>query len=508
MTVFMRFLFITISTSFLFGLSFAKMSNVSIFYRCYGQITGDYAGNNKRLVDKVKAGKDPVEVCMEVLNLAKLSKNGSSFDLSNKNDFVAKSVLKTMHNLHYSWFANKGYPEVDWNGFRNYYNIYGSSVPALYITKALFDPNYQYQNIVKGEDTFIAKRTKNTQYAPHPSPYGITEATKSKCKPNAIYVDRVDRYPLCDWVLKGIPYAMTGDLVGIKTLPKNHKLKYAASLVKSYDREDFTSSGSTATETYNKHWGGGMIGSTPYFIANAQPTSASYRPDGGLRTYRKWSRSVFKDVLCRSLPVVRELDAAGIANPNSSLPFRKSMGCTKCHLSMDPMAGLVRDLRFRRIGREREKGHVFLLRKNKSPSYNNSNEDFPIHADSNYYKKYPSGGFAFRNYNGQMIKESKLKNVGELGNLISRQTDMYACLAKRYLKYFTGIDAHIGDASLNNPDPDHQLLNPKERSFRDLAIKLGKELQNDQLQDPRKVIEKILRLPLYQESDYLLRGKK
>lgn len=448
----------------------AKLSNTELFYRCYGQITGEYAGGNQSYIDKLKSGRDPIDLCSEIIRNVSFTKNNGG-EVTNKSNGLSLAVMKTMHNLHYSWFSQKGMTDVQDQFVRNALNVFGSTSPAVHMTKALFDPNFLYKNIVKGSDTYVALRTNYSQKSLSPSLRNGISAHYSKN----------------EWSVKGINFAMVGDIIGAKKMVRNHELTVAGKKYK-----------------YNKHWGGGIIGSTPYLLANVQPTSFWVFPNGGLYTYRKWSRSVYKDILCRSLPIVRESDAKQFARPSSVLPFRQSKSCTKCHMSMDPMAGLIRNFDLDGAGSAtQDLGHIAITRSESGGQVYDKkkiNDYFPDRNMGDYHKLFAGGSLYYRTHDGEFVQEPDIKSLDDLGTIFSSKDDMYACLAKRYFKYFTGIETQIGDIN----DPDHRVLNAKEIKYRNIVIGLGKELKGHQ--DPKKTIYKILQLPEYKSKDFGIRG--
>ena len=72
---------------------------------------------------------------------------------------------------------------------------------------------------------------------------------------------------------------------------------------------------------------------------------------------------------------------------------------------------------------------------------------------------------------------------------------MFVCMAKRYYKFFTGIDVDVGDIG----DPNHVYLTAEEVAVRDIVIDLGRDLKKHK--NPRLLIEDILRRPEYKKSN-------
>ncbi len=454
-----------------------EINDLGIFYRCYTQITQTYPSPEMQVVKDVKAGKDPIAACLEVMDKAKFVSNNNSQingSMSAVDTDMATNVVNTMHRLHYSWFGIRDYKEYIGHWFRNLSNIYDASSPALYMTKALFDQNYSYADAFSGNITLQSIR--ETQ--PTLSPRG-----------KAGRYDKKDRYGLSSWVLKDVNFSMMGRLKGVATMPVNQMVKFSGD-----------TTGATGTILLNRHYGGGMLGSTPYVILASHYNVSPPRYDGGLRVNRGWSRAVYKEVLCRDFPVVREKDGSPFVVANSSIPFRRASGCVKCHTSMDRLAGVVRKFQFGllrdangRISNTSDTGHIILM--GEHPTNVASATDFPSASDTNFYRRPAEGTLYYRSHNGTLVNQ-KLSGMQSLGEELAKQDDMYVCLAKRYYKYFTGIDVDTGDIQ----DPDHPALSEGDKTFRDIVIGLGQKMKIHK--NPRLLIEDILNRPEYRTADF------
>ena len=63
---------------------------------------------------------------------------------------------------------------------------------------------------------------------------------------------------------------------------------------------------------------------------------------------------VISDFLCRELPILEAYDVTGngYAVAESSIPFRKQIGCMKCHATMDQFAMTVRNVVIEKTGHQ------------------------------------------------------------------------------------------------------------------------------------------------------------
>jgi hypothetical protein len=465
-------LFLTCSLIFTQRLVAAEITNLALFYRCFSHITQNYPDPASTEIAAVKAGQDPITACLTIFDTAKF--NDTKNVLINTDDPAAKAVLRTMHNLHYSWFDNNFAPEIDNQNITNTMNIFDTSAPASFMTKALFDNSTPYSSIVTGSTTYRPLREfDNLEYAPY----------NAIAKANYTFPDAI--------------FAGAGEIFGFEVIVKD-------TMEFSFDNDQPPTGVDirTGSITFNTHFGGGVLGVQPYLLQTVQANTLSIRPDrqvdGGVNTHRKWSRSVFHDVLCRELPVVREYDGADFVNLESSIAFRNSQSCVKCHTSMDRLSGVVRGVAYtQRAGNFFNPGHSAFIEQKliTEPAL----EIFPTEPDPLYGVRPTRGRLFYRTHNGTLVDQA-IANIEDLGTKLKAQDDMYNCLAKRYYQFFTGIEADIGDIA----DPDHGTLSAEAVVVRNIVLALGQNLKTHQ--NPRTLIEEILRRPEYKKSNYNVGG--
>lgn len=453
-------------TTSLQGLA-SELSNVGLFYRCYSQITGEFPSKDDKKLKEVQQGKDPITACLEVFDLA-LFANGTSF-LANFNNETAQAVLRTMHTLHYSWFETNLAPEINNEYITNTRNVFDPSSSATYFTKALFDQQSQFKDVVLGTTTYRPVRVTNI---PPVSTWNLI--------------------PTADYIFTDVQFAGAGVLLGMEVLPVNDTMDYSFN-----NNQTGPPDIRTGTLTYNTHFGGGVLGSQPYLLQTIQATSLNPKYNGGGLTTRKWSRAVFHDILCRELPVVRETDGAAFVDVESPLGFRKSMGCVKCHTTIDRMGGVTRGVTYNSqiAGNFFNQGSSAFIsaRTVDKPAA----EIFPTSNDDIYFRRPTQGHLFYREHDGKLV-DLPIDNVEQLGLRLSQEDGMYNCLAKRYYQFFTGIDVSVGDIA----DPHHPTLSQEEQNVRNIILGLGQELKTHQ--NPRTLIEKILRRPEYKKSNFNL----
>lgn len=454
------------------------LSETALFLRCYSQLTQTFPNKDLPLMQEVRAGtKTALTACLSVLNSVSFNANGNT-TLSDPNDQTALNVVKVFHGLHYSWFSTKFFPEIGDLYVSSAGNIYDRSTPALYITRSLFVPGAQFSEIFTGDNTYRSKRQTDEYQSSRV--WGI--------------------HAPADDTLQGVKFAGLGSLIGVEPMQKNliHDTLF-------WNKPSSDTSLPLPQRipgppiAINTHWGGGVLGSQIYMLQNIQGTDFGDKTDGGIKSNRKWSRSVFKDFLCRDLPAIRELDAASYVQTGSSLSYRTSKGCVKCHASIDTMAGLVRDTHYdtRAYSFELNGMYAFLVKRAKTKNFASY---FPTEPDSDFYQRPTTGSFYFRTYDGQLVFK-EVSSLDDLTTEILKLDDLYVCAAKRYFEYFTGINVDISD--IKDPaHPSFPALSTQQHEYRDLVVSLGKSLKQDQ--SIKKLIENIMKTSVYKSEDFSL----
>ena len=439
-----------------------NLSNKALFVRCYKLLTQSFPDPDLPILQNVENGtvSDPIDACVSMLNDVNFN---SSLTLTSQST-TNKNILRTFHNIHYSWFTNKIYSSSDGPRDNQYNNdILDTDAPALHITKAMFAPGASFADIFTVNEFLAAKRSggeltiaPNTKLAKTESPYNTMTNYK---------------------------FVEGGDLIGIKRL---------SSMQVTENR------GTSSVISFNEQWGGGVLGSN-YYVYQTVPQLRNYSSDGGANVPRKWSESVLKDFLCRDLPVIRFSDAQPFIEPASSYAFRHGGDCVQCHATMDRLAGSIRDLRPSLTDVRSGRGMRWIR---KWGSNNASVVDYtwPITRDRDYNKKGYGNTFYYRQYNGNKI-DRNFPNLDSFGAYLASINDPYVCAAKRYYQYFTGHNANIED--LETGTATAKVLSAKEAYHRSRVIQLGEQFA--QSKNIKALIESILREDLFKDSGYIKR---
>ncbi len=434
-----------------------ETQNVDIqkYYSCYAKLVDDIPKNDDALLlqvrNKTLTGS---EACVELLKKANLESNGTLKTEGADYSPVGKTILKKMNDFHRSWFGAAdmlvGIPSSEC--YRGTTELYYPGEMALHITNSLFGNNVPYSSIVTSDVSLEAIRVNTTEGEYGPRGEFRNGKHIYKAAGNAT-VETVWTPTKVQW----------GTMVGIKNMT-------AATVPKIWN-------GARDGIDYRSSTGGGVLGTNPYMLINSGRLIHETM-DGGAKLHRRWSKAVFKDVLCREIPVVRTIDVVNKVEQNSNLTFRKGISCMQCHASIDEMAKVTRNKSLSSSSNfcnvtvnGLDSMHIY-----KHPVVEPAETYSTTDADPKFHQRPPNGEFYFRGYDGK-LHDKNVNSEEELGQYISETDDLYVCAAKRYFQYFTGIDVPIYDAGdiLNAPK-----LSPKLTEYQKFVHKLGLELKREQ----------------------------
>jgi hypothetical protein len=422
--------------------------------RCYAFFTSSRIPANNSQLAQVKAGTlTGTQACMQIFDQAQLGSN-NQVDTSNA---VAVSILRKMQEVHKTFFDIKDLVniyEIDATG--NVNDLYEGANTFTYV---LLKPNIQANQLVTGQNSYraIRNRAQATSSKILLAPYGDLNLLQGPDGAQVAWTPTV--------VEEGTLVGMMPDtVVNIIATPGHNQ-------------------GLTVfnNSNVNDHKGAGILGTQSYLLTNKGKNG---NPNGTSTQYRRWSRSVMKDFLCRDLPALRGVDISTFIVPSSPIAYRKSESCNRCHANMDPMAGVIRNhIEVRALPNVRQDNVLFMGTRTPTQS---SADNYPSGGpDSNYYLRPPEGNLRYRSYDGSLINQS-LTNLDDLGTKIAATNDFPVCIAKKYYHALTGIDVSLRDVG----DGDSAPLTSGEAFHRNAVISLGLNLKDHQ--SLRTLIQQII----------------
>ncbi|MGE3681533.1 MAG: hypothetical protein AB7G93_07375 [Bdellovibrionales bacterium] len=454
----------------------SNLSPTGLFHRCYGQLVrARVPANDSRLAAIEDGSLDPVDACIRLLEDAAFS---DLKPVENPSEEV-RSVLRTMHDFHASWFFDQSYEGNLFSGceIQAIENLIDPTAPAAYITRALFNPMARYEDVM---------RTPLT-YRPVRSTTSPTVSARLK-QPKVPYLYDDENGETQSWE---VPYAPQGELIGVEP---NGSLILPRSARTYHD--------GVANHDLYKNFGSGAIGDPAYMLMTIRDQVDGFRAQGALEMPRRWSRSLLKDFLCRDLPVIRRGDGIAFARVEAQAPFRRSNSCIQCHASMDRLAATNRNILYSKASNRACDASTPILRfMFPQPVTLPAKEVWPIANDYEYSKRPPEGVLYYRSYNGQLVHR-KVLGVSGAANAIADNEDYYVCAAKRYYEFFTGIKADLRDIG----DPLEPIfLNKEQLDARKTVVDLGLNLK--QHQSLKSLVRQILSSANYRKVYFGHGGK-
>ncbi len=509
-----------------------------LFRRCYAHLTGLQPAPGHALLSQVKTGSlDPVEACMQVLSKAVLAPIAES-DLSAQqkqvitpanpavtyapytvrqvSDPEAVAVLNRFYNFHRMFFAAKDFSQIPafyWLNDR----FNDPTEGAVYLTRLLFQQGAQYRDVVTGNYSVRAIRSLGAWVRTY-------------------YTGGSDR-----WNLQiGGTGLERGLLWGVGAY---------APLNKTWLADDGSGQANFHATYYNnsttfqsqRAYGGGIMGLSSYVMMNTgfpnigrsddpnYPNVRSTLSNATFRMHRRLMQNVLNDLFCRSLPVLRSDDVAGLVTdylanyPNSQdqVAFRVSNSCMGCHASIDPMAATMRSLFFyhtdninwltpsevtQSSGQTTNPAVAFVtipslwstftsIRPPETPAHG---EYSNMARDSRFYERPGTGSLRMRLMDGTLYwqtftAQGELDGLSKMGAAMAELDDLYACAASRYFEFFTGIKVSLQDIG----DVRNTPLSADDTYYRNVVLQLGRGLK--QHQSLYQLVRNIFDLSLYRK---------
>ena len=448
-----------------------KLTSGELLERCYKQFT-----------------LTPLPISSEIKKCEDLLKYLSYDQGSIVTTDIRKKVFKTFQLFHSNWANEYNFytKTENWATFE----LLDTAQNAYAFTHNLFSSNGRIKDLFQGELNYISKRINKLK-----SNFLLVKQDGRLYRPE-------DRYK---WVLgnndEKIRYwspspskVARGELTGVAIQQRNINKIYEV-YKDIHEREKHN-----INTDINAGFGAGVLGSPSYLTLTFGHDNMRMM-DGGRHTMRTWSKNVFKDFMCRSLPVLELHDTYKYVNKKSKLSFQQNNTCMNCHATIDPLSGAMRNFS---IGFNNIIANKVDL---KSDDMGHLQVSIPFDIQRNshlekipsYALKKRSGTLRYRNFRGELI-ERGFSNPDELGKEMMKQVDPYICFSKRYLEYFTGVKIDL-DTLIKN----RNFHTAQERFYYELLLELGLDLQKSQ--NLEGLVKNIISHPIYSQRDFKARVK-
>ncbi len=508
------FLFISLNSKTI-DIELDQMSAPEIYERCYAKLLNKPVPQDNSVLIGLssKPIQDAENACENLLNLAEF--DSTTDQIQNKNGEEAKEILKTFQLLHNSWFSSKVI--LDDSPIQKL--LYDVDEPANYWTRALFRPNTRVDSVLLYNKSLKSIRSRpdlltKSHYQVRTFfsyPNNIIGVTRSDLDIllRVSFIKDMSLVKIKDATIDGRNYdyidvpneniSQFGDLIGITDQPPLiiPRLLFPLS---NNSKIDINLLNPLGGFNYNidihKHDGGGILGSNVYAFKNSNLNRGS-KAKGYDIIDRRFASRVFEDLLCYQLPILSPQDV--IVYPNSIYPFQRNRSCMQCHATIDEFAMMQRNYIF--ISNSSFTGSFLKPTSTPIPM---AQDPSPIGAQFFARQKLPSdpsstdfafsppaGTLDFRTFSGSRVR-ANITSFEDVGKILSQQDDFYTCTAKKYYKYFTGIDVQLGSIAKT----------PLEQQHLDFVSKLGNELKNSSQQSTKELIVKIFKSKAFQSRNY------
>ena len=493
-----------------------KLTPIEIYKRCSIHLAGLALSLKNSTEMQIKSGQlDPVTECEKLLDLGRLNDSGY-LAVDNKK---SRAVIKTLFKFHRTWFeANaieqiQGYSEEVLRGSGDYHD---PNEPALTLTRALLGPATKYSEVVtapyaikalrQDDKLVLAKYGFFAKNSMRRMNQGITENTPMSFRNlGGDYISKVSARPATDFLIPTL--VQMGELIGIA--PRTDVAMSQNIYLVPFDANGSVGAGDKIPGMIFKYdmfksYGGGLLGTPSYLLMNfGHPNGV--KANGSTKLPRRWIKNSMESLLCSSFPSLRESDIRSLVIGTASAPFRNGTSCVQCHATMDQAATTARNL----IVSSTE--YVPLVNDDNNdagykypviiPSFAATQSSFFIWSGEpveNFHLQTPSGELFYRSTSGQLINR-RVANIAELGIAFSEQDDLFNCAAKRYFKYFTGVDVALYDKTNPANSELNRNLTERDKKFRMFVEKLGKELKIHQ--SLSQLIKSIMSSDYYKSND-------
>lgn len=469
------------------------LTNVETYAKCYSKITDHPVDPTSADYKAVAANKlNPVTACMDTLKKANFVEINDQRVLANKNDIISRSILRNFHQFHLSWFTSLHSN----NTHDTLHAFVDNTEPGLFITDALFGEKH-YKTITTSNTPLRGVREQNSPatYVVNTlnlSPVDITVGGKKISAKRILMMAPMDKTPATpdryfdvNTIDKKVPL---GPLVGIQTAPT-----VTIPLPPFAGRATLTPTqlASTMYEgtsvNLTENYGGGILGVPSLFINNVEQYGAM---DGGLKVHRRWANNIFYDILCSSLPNLPENNSEVkkehelFMSQNSNLSFRTNTTCLACHTTIDNLAHVARNVQIRDLAnnnfeRDFRESHPEKIFSSFFGVYKHKAREPAttiIDVDPLYNKREPKGSVTYMNYDKKFINRP-VTGLQEYGEVLASENDLYVCAAKRYYKFFTGVDVPLTYIPLDKDKKPKNAADTFNHYHRQTVINLGVKLK-------------------------------
>lgn len=431
-----------------------NMSAGEIYARCYDRFVHAPISMTDATFLAVKAGtKDATTACMDLLKKGNLKSVSGQLEISNTNDPIARKVFQNMHMLHNSWFESRALSAFTTQTL----NVMDFEQPALYYTRSLFKPSTSVREVLTLNGALSGVR-KPPIGAPVINHFKVMFPNSANTLFTFGYENHATPSAPFEVTVPNNVQTQAGDLVGIRTSPAVTEDGFfirttntavlrgpAATDLNNTQISNEVAYLSKQPQNLNQHFGGGILGS-PVFIMQNTNMQRNYVAYKEYINHRRLASRVFETLLCHQLPTLLDADVATISG--SPHAFENSKSCMQCHSSIDPLARTYKKIILNQSHRNTNTAVSAVM---GAFQLGADHTNTPA-AQQDWVMKPIDGKIYYRS-----LKDTKasvkptsmnVSSIADLGAKLSDPAtnmgyDFYACTAKRYYEYFTGVKVEM-----------------------------------------------------------------
>ncbi|MFN7685223.1 MAG: hypothetical protein ACK5QT_07415, partial [Oligoflexia bacterium] len=403
----------------------AELSPEALVHRCTLQLSSTRARIDAETKSRLASGElTYLQLCMELLDLARFEAGTTVLSAQQQSNPLSLRVLDTLNRFHNSFFSRNDGLAVD--DFAQATHELQSFEFGHYFTWSLFSQNVPVEAILTHPVLLEPARAgQASHFLTHPTLSSVPLAGNgflTSLPPNPPSIQA----QLSTWTPALMP---VGRFIGVQPA--------APKVIPGLVFNTNPAPPDVLNYNINTHLGVGLLGDPTYQLLN---TGAAFGvvPDGGLKNYRRFSETVFKEFLCRDLPVIRPSDVPpATIDPASPISFNRLRSCQQCHQSMEPMAATVRNFVAARSARVTPTPNLFVTIHGLDRRRDGT-------SSSSFAYQEPNGSLVFRDLEGQLIQQP-VQGVTGLAEALVARPDFYACVASRYYQFLTGTQVQLFD---------------------------------------------------------------
>jgi hypothetical protein len=434
------------------------------------------------LLVRVKAGTLAAEqACLSLFDRGLFE--AATGRLKSSADLESVEIVRTLHDLHRSFFQSRRFAGSGSGSSQlSTAVVKDMEEPALFFTRAALLAGTRVDSVLK-----LNSGLKGLRERPATSKLNNFEAQRFARLPEfPSYMSLSYAQPPVGMALDDNEIVETGALIGVAaTTP----LRVPSMLLPRIGDAALRTATTNATTNVDlrKHHGGGILGSQGFIMSNLNVPINRF-PEGESEINRRLTSRIYQDLMCHEMPTLETQDVEKDVIRGSQYAFRNDASCMRCHSSLDPLAmtykNIVQFASARDVSVDNRVGMPVVAMISVGT----------VAGSTHFNLQPPTGQLRYRELLTGALVEHNVTNIADAANKIAAGKDFYTCAAKRYYKFFTGIDVPL--RPLDPASATFEL----DKVHQNKIVELANVLKNTQ--SVRTLFAEIFKSPAFKSSDY------